>query len=234
MRAAVCDDDHRAVGELVSLLNEYSQERDTDVDIVTYSSGAELNDNSLDADILFLDYAMPGDDGLETAKRIRSVYPYLCIVFVTSHSGIVYDSFEVQPFRFLLKPVDKTRLFAAIDDYVSHSDWNCTIEIPGENGRIFIRSEDIAMLEAKGRCCSITTNSGSYTSSDTISEIMDVLPRCFYRLHRSYAVNMFYIEALKNDSVMLTNGVSVPLGRLRSAAFRKTYKDFVKNRIVRM
>ena len=90
------------------------------------------------------------------------------------------------------------------------------------------------MLEAKGRCCSITTNRGSYTSSDTISEIMDVLPRCFYRLHRSYAVNMFYIEALKNDSVMLTNGVSVPLGRLRSAAFRKTYKDFVKNRIVRM
>ena len=56
-------------------------------------------------------------NGIETARKIRNLNNNCAIIFVSSYPDIAIDTFEVEAFRFLIKPIDKVKLFKSIDDY---------------------------------------------------------------------------------------------------------------------
>ena len=76
-------------------------------------------------DIIFLDIEMGQEDGITVARRIRKIDKSVLIVYVTSHENYMMESFEIRPFRFLVKPVSREmmeRCLQAAYEEISSTD----------------------------------------------------------------------------------------------------------------
>jgi len=106
----ICDDEEYMLDTAYKGITEIMSELGQEFRINRFASGAEMLKSSAKPDMYFLDIQIQPFDGMETARRLRvSGYDGI-IVFMTVLGGQVYDSFEVQPFDFLVKPLDTERL----------------------------------------------------------------------------------------------------------------------------
>jgi two-component SAPR family response regulator len=71
-----------------------------------------------DVDLAFLDIMIAGDNGLELARRLRSLRAELHIVFTTSHSEFSLDAYDVYPLDYMIKPISRKRLVQTITQSV--------------------------------------------------------------------------------------------------------------------
>src|SRR5579875_730213 len=71
--------------------------------------------NALHPDVLLLDIAMPGLDGIGVARALAAQVPSPAVVFVTAFDQFAVAAFEVEAVDYLMKPVDPTRLQRALD-----------------------------------------------------------------------------------------------------------------------
>lgn len=129
MFAALCDDDKYIIEELNKLLLTYAKENRIIIDIDEFESGEKLLNSENNYDIIVLDFQLGSTDGLTVAKELRKRNVLSCIIFLTSYPHFMIDAFEVNTFRFLLKPIDKSKFFKAIDDYVKIVDANYPITL---------------------------------------------------------------------------------------------------------
>ena len=67
---------------------------------------------ALQPDVLLLDIAMPGLDGIDVARAIATPQPSPAVVFVTAFDQFAVAAFEVAAVDYLMKPVDPARLSA--------------------------------------------------------------------------------------------------------------------------
>lgn len=107
MKIAVCDDMNH-INILENLIYKFKK---TSVECDAYTSGEELvyafRDRKEWYDVIFLDMEMEQINGIETANHIRELDEYVIIVFVTSHTEYMRESFKCSLFRFLVKPIDE-------------------------------------------------------------------------------------------------------------------------------
>ena len=114
MRLAIVDDEsvyRSQVAELISSV--YGK---ADVSCFLYADGSELIrsfENGFKLDAIFLDIEMKDIDGMTAAKKIREYSKDIPIIFLTSHTELAMDGYEVDAFRFLSKPVNKLKLSEA-------------------------------------------------------------------------------------------------------------------------
>lgn len=112
LKIAICDDETILCKELKEKISKFYSEYSID----TFHSGKELLRCPNEYDIIFLDIEMPGEDGMETAKKLRSQNCKSYIIFLTSHTEYMPDAFKVKAFRFLAKPLDEEHLKEALAD----------------------------------------------------------------------------------------------------------------------
>lgn len=230
MQVAICDDEKIFRDELKKKLLEYRSEKRIEIDIYEFESGNSLLNSENVFDMVFIDYQMPGLDGLETAKSMRLKNCICSIIFITSFPQFVFDSFEVQPFRFFVKPLDAVKLKAAMDSYLKQQKLLNPIVIVEDGEQKTINSENIVYLEGDGKYCLIRTTDTTFKSSKTISKVQELLPKhCFYRIHKSYVVNMYCVSSIVGNEAVLINGEKARIGRNHIADFKKVYMNFVKN-----
>ncbi len=230
MQIAICDDEKKFRNDLTEILLEYKREKRIHMDIYEFENGESLLSSDMVFDMVFIDYQMPGIDGLEAARRMRLKNCICSIIFVTSYPQFVFDSFEVQPFRFFVKPVEKDKLISAMDCYLRQQRMLNPIIIIEDGEQKTVNSENIIYLEGYGKNCLVRTMDHVFKSSKTISKVFDLLPRhCFYRIHKSYAVNMYCISSVNGKEVVMINGEKATIGRNHLADFKRAYRDFVKN-----
>ena len=74
-----------------------------------YGSGEALLFSQGYADIIFLDIRMKGENGVETARRLRKQHNNSILIFVTALKEYVFEAFDVSAFHYLLKPLEATR-----------------------------------------------------------------------------------------------------------------------------
>ncbi len=235
MQIAICDDDKVFRQTIREVLLKYKAEHRFEINIYEYESGNSLLESNRVFDIIFLDYKMPGLDGMETARRLRKDNHICSIIFVTNYPEFVLESFAVQPFRFMVKPIQENLIEEAMNAYVQLQKLFFPISIMIDGEMKTIASQDITYLEGDGKYCWIYTENETYHSSKTLMEIHKVLPPySFFRVHKSFVINMFCINAIKENLVILNSGEQIPISRARLAPFKKTYRDFLKHNFVRI
>ena len=117
LRIAVCEDNIRELREIMSLIEEYPRKSSYGIEATAFSDSEELAKRIDEFDVFLLDYLMPGIDGLELSKRIREKYMTTkTIIFISRYDDIVYDAFEVHAHRYLIKPVEKEKLYQALNE----------------------------------------------------------------------------------------------------------------------
>lgn len=224
MRIAICDDSCEFRQQISDYVRPY-QFIYPEIKQKEFSSGEELvgaYSAGQRFDILFLDIKMKDIDGIEAAKKIRSIDRDVLIIFVTGYVDYVPETFRVGAFQFLLKPVSKSEFKRdferAVDFYkISHFKylvrWKDTTSV--------IEIKDIYYIEAANRHLTVHTAKSSVECVGRIvQEEKKLVGYNIVKCHRSYMINLCHVKQIDNTKVLLTNGKQIPVS--------KAYKDTVK------
>jgi DNA-binding LytR/AlgR family response regulator len=179
---------------------------------------AYLHNNTVD--IVFSDIQMPKISGMELLRSL--VYPPV-VIFITAHRDFALDGFEAGVTDYLVKPVRFDRFLKAVNrakDKISLSQ-AATPQQQIDTDRIFIKSEgklvkilfnEILYIEAQGDYLKIIIPSGSFTTQVTLKAMEEILnlPN-FFRVQRSFILNLEAVRSINGNTVELTNGKSIAI-----------------------
>lgn len=118
LRIAICDDDKILVTQIEEMLNRYLDKKMIDRYIDIFYDGASLEriyEKGDRFDIIYLDIEMSGKNGIEAAKSIRKLDRDVLLIYVSSYETYFMQLFEVEPFRFIKKPIKETEFEEVID-----------------------------------------------------------------------------------------------------------------------
>lgn len=235
MLVAICDDEKVFREELKTVIFRYKAEHRLHIDVYEYATGGALLASDKSFDIIFLDYQMPGLDGMEVARALRRRNVTCSIVFVTSYPQFILESFEVQPYRFFVKPMLQEHVANLMNTFIAHQKMLAPIIVINDSEQKIVSAKDILYLEGDGKYCIIRTASDTYNSSKTLAQAHALLPQhCFYRCHKSYVVNLYSVSSFEKGIITLVNGEVAQIGRSKIAEFKRVYMQFVKDYYVKV
>lgn len=232
---AIIDDDPTTRAYLENALRRAFEARMFPVETAAFSDGdaflaAAETRQSFDA--VFVDIEMPGLDGIEVCRRLNRLSPDTCIVFVSNREELVFDAFEVTPFRFIPKARLEDMLPEVVRALVARlrSRPARTLTLSDASGQIFsIPLNDVVYVEARNKTSRIVGKSGETLLRCGFSEVESHLPtECFIKIHRSYIVNASCIFLIGKQSVSLTNREELPMSRNRSAEVRAAFLQYAR------
>ncbi len=200
----------------------------------------------LQPDLLLLDIAMPGMDGLEVAKNLSDLSKPPAIIFVTAFDKFAVEAFGVAAIDYVLKPVETDRLSLAISRVLerkteqapianSESPWAEEFWVPYKSELRRIAASEINRVEAErdymrlhvGGEADGDHGGTSYLLHQTITGLEERLnPEHFIRLHRSHLVRRDWIGGLRHDGggiwiACLKCGTEIRIGRTHLAEAKK-------------
>ncbi|MCX7771757.1 MAG: LytTR family DNA-binding domain-containing protein [Clostridia bacterium] len=233
MHIAVCDDE-KVYTDLVlkfirNCIADYEDEI-SEIDMETFSSGEQLVEACSQGkkfDLIFLDIKMTGMNGFEAARFIRGYDDKTIIIFITSLVDYVFGSFEFKPFWYLIKPVTEEKFkhvfLKALGEIKNDRNRKYSF-FTRENGLENIEINKIMYLESLLRRIIIYTSTNQFTYYASITAEEEKLKKYdFIRIHKSYLVNMLYIQRINKNNVVLKNGVVLPLSEHR---FKLVFDSF--------
>jgi DNA-binding LytR/AlgR family response regulator len=239
LHIAICDDDRGFASKLEdTLIKLASKMEDIHFHIDIYESGeALLRAMKQKAyHLLYLDMEMSGEDGVAVAKQLREMKLSMLIIFVTSHSSYMYRSFQVQPFWFLLKPIEEKELHIATVKAIELSKQQNDVFSFTMNQQIYhLRiSEMMYITVEQGKKLVIATANESYTYYGKLGELaLQLESYHFCRIHSGYVVNWEFVRSLGKNQVMLISGTRLPVSRTKSNDVLKSYHYFIEKRMLK-
>ena len=228
---AICDDEKRMSDHIRAMASDFFRKKNREICFRTFSSGEELLSYDGQIDILFLDIQMKGMDGMETARKLRDSKFRGFLIFITVLKEMVFQSFEVQAYDYLVKPVEEKqfektmeRLYASMQNASEDS----LLVQKGYEGRI-IREEEIVFCEIIDRKIYLNLASGEVVDYyERIENLETKLGSHFFRCHRSYLINLKHLKGYKNGTACMDNGKEVPVSRRRSKEFSGVVLQYMK------
>mgnify|MGYP000673051157 CR=1 FL=1 len=224
---SVIDDDPLVCQAMSMILRDYSQGRVSVVSTSTDGATAVRNANSEHPDVVLMDMAMPGIDGMDAAREIRTFDDAADIVFLTSSPGFAYESYGVRALEYLLKPISGGLLFPVLDKLMLREQRpqdGLTLKAGATLVRVpFSR---LSYVEVNGKHLYFHLADG--TVREVAGSLKDYEPLLlvrpeFMRIHRSYIVNMLQIDELSPAGVHTFSGMNLPVSRLLYPQLQKDY-----------
>ena len=229
MRIAICDDEKKIRELIKEGIPKYYFSNNIDFSIQTFESGRELLNSDLALiDVLFLDVDMPEMNGMEVARSIRERDKDMLIIFLTAYSEFVFESFKVDAFRYLVKPVQNHELTETLEAvYKKLSTPEEYLNFQFQNERFSIKYSDIIYVEGMRDKIWFYCNSGVYRWRGTIKGLNEKLKeKGFFQVHRSYILNMNKIQKYSSQMVLMEGGYEVPVSKYRMNEFKEEYIKF--------
>lgn len=238
------DDEPRALADVQRILSASSR-----VDRVEVAGGGrdallKLGEGSYDA--LLLDVRMPEIEGIELARLLRRFDDPPEVVFLTGHVDAAVEAFEVQALDFLVKPVTRDRLDAALERIeVARARRGkgageapaprsapevVALDNPDGPGKRLVRLETISHVDADGDYARIHAADGDFVLRAPLGQLEeDWGPASFVRVHRAHLVNLDHAVELRSQAngtavLALRDGTELPVARRTVAALRRRLK----------
>jgi DNA-binding NtrC family response regulator len=78
----------------------------------------EILDKQPKVDVVILDVKMPGMDGIETLRKIKSAHPLIEVVMLTAHATVesAIEGMKFGAFDYLMKPCDMEQLIGKVNE----------------------------------------------------------------------------------------------------------------------
>lgn len=215
-RFAICDDDANYVRYIRRLSEQWGRQSAAEVETEVFPSAEAFLfrwEEKKDFDVLLLDIEMPGIDGVELARRVRTEDDRVQIVFITGYNDYIAQGYEVAALHYLVKPVDEAKLFQVLSRAAAslhRSEPVLTLELPEETVRLPL--PEIRYLDVQHNY--VTVHAGrDYNLKRPLSELEKALDSRFFRVGRSCILNLACIRRVARTEVELTTGELIPLPR---------------------
>lgn len=239
MKVVICDDEKRIREMIAKCVREVSDA--SEIELLSDAKSVVLS--SFDGDILFLDIQMPGIDGMNAARLLRANGKKTVIIFVTALEECVFGAFDVGAFHYIVKPFDKNKIksvFTRALEQVNESRYvekmlsekeddealkrAITVKSGGTNTKVII--SEIVYAEVLDR--RITLHMSTRDAIEYYGKMTDLeslLGKDFFRVHRAYLINLFYVKSYDSKNVNLA-GENIPVARGKYQELIKAYLSF--------
>ena len=235
--AAICEDEPAVLDYLHRQLKQELTSDGNDYHFDCFTQGNDLLqkiEQGSNYQLFFLDIEMPGINGIEVCRRIRSRNENSLVIFISNKEEMVFQTFEVQPFRFIRKNHFHEELPALVQGIqkalARKKGIMLTLEEEHSNAVYSINMNDILYIEVVGKYCEITTPEQTLTIRYKLSDLAEQLAGYgFLQPHRSYLVNCRSIFSIENTELVLDNGMRIPLSRKRVKEIKEQFMNFMRS-----
>jgi DNA-binding LytR/AlgR family response regulator len=175
---------------------------------------------------------MPGENGIDIAKELRNSQCDTAIIFLTSTPEFAVESYDVQASNYLLKPVSQEKFNKSIDrllTQLSQKENAGFIVYNSEKQYIRILFSQLIYAESMHKTVTLhLADNTKITSIMTFTEFLHLLDgqSNFIRPHRSYVVNMNYMQYVGKSDICLMNQEKLPLSRNQYKTISKIFLDY--------
>ncbi len=213
---AVCDDSRADRQYIIRMITKWAEASGHLVAVSEFESAENFlfhYEEKKDYDILMLDVEMGEMDGVALAKKLRQENEILQIVFVTGYSDYIAEGYEVAALHYLMKPVKQEKLSEVLyraAEKIKKNEAVLCLETGGEMLRVPLYR--IRYMEVQHNYVTVHGES-AVTVKKTLSELEKSLNEEFFRVGRSFIVNLRFISKITKTEIHLSDGTVVPLPR---------------------
>ena len=239
----IIDDEQNSVDVLEKLINRFFRDQ---VEVVTEFNNLNdavqyLNENPVD--LVFLDMKLDFNSGLDLLYQFKDNKSFE-VICVTAYKEYAIEALRCSAFDYLLKPVNYVELISAVKRLQAKHNQNSfeksdvvdennttpkkrrdSIAFPSKNGFKVEKLSSIIYCEAKGNYAQVHLYPKSQILiSKTLKKLVDMIDHPdFFRIHKSYYINMNYIVSYnRSENILeLKNGMYLPVSVRKNESFVK-------------
>lgn len=232
-RLACCDDDSDFLIQMEDTCRKIFQEFHIEYHIDCFQSFDQLyticSQSPDKYDMMILDVVISNknyENGIVLGKHLRKLGITASILYVSSSSDYILDGYEVQPLRYLMKPVDPSLLKELLSaDYRARYIPQRLIVKKGGSVTA-VSYKDILFIESVQRRTQVHTEENVIVSSLRLEEFLTQLPPVnFIRCHQSFILNLSKVTLIRRYEAQLKNNQTVPISK---AYYKKVQSEFIQ------
>ncbi len=236
LKIAICDDNIPITSEIERMLMHIKRQDYIRMETAIYFDGDSLCQKIEQGeyyDLIYLDIEMAHIDGIKTARFLRSQNIPSLLIYISAHDTYFEQLFEVEPFRFMSKPINRQKFYDYFHAAYKKIQNNSQFFTFGFHQKYMkLPVSEILYFESRGRDIlihTITTTHRFLGRLDEIEICADKHNWNFIRVHQSYLINSYHISSLSLANVSLSNGCSLPVGPKFQKALRSKYFQILED-----
>ena len=246
--ALIVDDEFQSRKLITKMLSRFFPEINNITEAATVDEAKKTIDTA-PPQLIFLDIQMQGENGFDLLDKVTDFN--FEIIFITAHNQFAVKAFRYNALDYLMKPVDADEFRAAVVKAIKRINQDTKnpdeqigslkqqlknpqkipdrIIIPTAEGYLIIPVQDISYCHANSNYTVFyLKDKTKVTSSYTMGYYEDILSEHnFFRIHRSYIINLAYIKMYKKGDggiVVMNDGQEIEVSRSNKEAFMKFFK----------
>ena len=236
LKIAVCDDETRAISVISASVKSTFEDLGREVILEKFLTPRALLDRLAEHsfDLIFLDISMPEMDGIELAGEIKRFSRNSALIFVSSRTDRVFDTFAVQPFGFVRKSNFLEDIDEVITRYVNSAgkkeEDSSYLYLKDQQGTVAIDVSHVTYIECIRNMQILHFDDSQeehklYSRMGTLEE--ELKKYDFIRIHKGFLASCRFIRRFESKAVVLVTGEEIPVGRSHHHEAMDAYLDYV-------
>ncbi len=226
---AIVEDSLSDRNRIKELIRQYSDESGEECDVTEFSNGfVFLTEYRMIYDLVLLDVEMPGMNGMETARELRTVDPSVLLIFVTNMAQYALKGYEVDALDYVLKPLTyyafALKLKKAQRTIRERSQGFLMLPFEGELRKVPVRS--VLYIEVQDhKLCYHTYDGASFITGSLKAVEQELGQYHFSRCNNCYLVNLVHVRSVTQEQVWVEND-ALKISRPRRKQFMQELSDY--------
>lgn len=236
IKIGICDDDRMQREVMKKMCDKFFETIGMEFEAVFFSSGEEVvsfsDENLL---LLFLDIEMEGMDGISSMKHIEKMENIWRIVFVSGHEEAVFDTFGIKTLGFIRKPVEFHEFEKWLQIALKEFQANKTIIFETQEGKKMVPLDQILFMEAQGNYVSVYKENENFLANGNLKKWEnEFIDSSIIRVHKSYLVNLAYLEKMDPKILLTKSPIEIPVGRQYKKMAKQSYECYILSQVRKM
>lgn len=235
IKIAICEDDREDCLHIRNLLEEYAEKSGFQYSLSLFESGEQFLSSGFVPDILFLDIMMNEKDGIQVGEELGKNRTNILIIYTTNLSEkIIVALNRIHSFGYLIKPIDREAFDQMMSDAIREVQDNLPVDtvtfLSEDNTIIHLPVTDIYYFEYFERKIKIVAKDRTYVCiKEKIGAIAEKMEKYGFAMsHQSFVVNLYYVDKISYQTLLMKNGDEVYLAQKRTASLKKRLMQVAK------
>ncbi len=230
MKIAIVDDDSVFMDEVKDIIVErITKVGITDYSISTFSSPEQLLVDIHSFDLLVIDVEIKQYNGISICNQIRNSNIDILIMFISSYTTYVFNSFVVSPFSYILKKDLKYKGISEIDRCLQfYMNKNKMLKISSFGIEYSLVQRDITVISKMRDKCIFYYNDKQFESRMNLKDILMDLSPFFVQINKSDIINLNFVSYIHKDEVTLNSEEKYYISRRKIKDVHEKWMQFLR------